>query len=88
MENTKKTILSGIKPTGNLNIGGYLGAVKNWIQMQDEYNCLYCIADLHTITVRQEPAMLRKTTRELLMQYIAAGLDPEKNTLYVQSHVK
>ena len=87
MENTKKTILSGIKPTGNLNIGGYLGAVKNWIQMQDEYNCLYCIADLHSLTIRIDPAVVRRNSLELFGLYLACGLDPEKNTIFFQSHV-
>lgn len=87
MENTKKTILSGIKPTGNLNIGGYLGAVKNWIKMQDDYNCLYCIADLHSLTIRIDPAVLRKNSLELFALYLSCGLDPEKNTIFFQSHV-
>ncbi|PWM45673.1 MAG: tryptophan--tRNA ligase [Clostridiales bacterium] len=83
----KKTILSGIKPTGNLNIGGYLGAVKNWVELQDEYNCFYCIADLHALTIRMEPATLRKNALELFALYIACGIDPEKNMLFFQSHV-
>ena len=60
MEKEKKTILSAIKPTGTLNLGGYLGAMKNWVALQDEYNCLYCIADLHALTIKIEPATLRK----------------------------
>ncbi|MBQ6172232.1 MAG: tryptophan--tRNA ligase [Clostridia bacterium] len=87
MENTKKTILSGIKPTGNLNIGGYLGAVKNWIKMQDDYNCLYCIADLHSLTIRIDPSVLRRNSLELFALYLSCGLDPEKNTIFFQSHV-
>ena len=87
MDNTKKTILSGIKPTGTLNIGGYLGAVKNWIKMQDDYNCLYCIADLHSLTIRIDPAVLRKNSLELFALYLSCGLDPEKNTVFFQSHV-
>ncbi len=87
MENTKKTILSGIKPTGTLNIGGYLGAVKNWLKMQDDYNCLYCIADLHSLTIRIDPAVLRKNSLELFALYLSCGLDPEKNTVFFQSHV-
>ena len=87
MENVKKTILSGIKPTGNLNIGGYLGAVKNWIKMQDDYNCLYCIADLHSLTIRIDPAVLRKNSLELFALYLSCGLDPQKNTIFFQSHV-
>ncbi|MGL4799765.1 MAG: tryptophan--tRNA ligase [Cellulosilyticaceae bacterium] len=87
MNNEKKTIFSGMQPSGTITLGNYLGALKNWTQLQDEYNCLYCIVDMHAITVRQDPATLRKNARNLLMQYIAAGLDPEKNTIYYQSHV-
>ena len=83
----KKTIFSGVQPSGNLTIGNYLGAIRNWAELQDSYNCLYCVVDLHAITVRQVPAELRKRTYETLAIYIAAGLDPEKNTLFVQSHV-
>ena len=85
--NEKKVILSGIKPTGSLNIGGYLGAMKNWVQLQDEYKCFYCIADLHAITIRINPAILRKDCLELFGLYIACGLDPSKNTIFFQSHV-
>ena len=83
----KKRILSGIQPSGDLHLGNYLGAVKNWIDMGEEYDCFYFMADLHTITVRQTPADLRRRTLEQMAQYIAAGLDPEKNVLFVQSHV-
>ena len=83
----KKTIFSGVQPSGNLTIGNYLGAIKNWATLQDAYNCIYCVVDMHAITVRQVPAELRKRTYETLAVYIAAGLDPEKNTLFVQSHV-
>ena len=83
----KKRILSGIQPSGDLHLGNYLGAVKNWIEMGEEYDCFYFMADLHTITVRQNPADLRRRTLEQMAQYIAAGLDPEKNVLFVQSHV-
>ena len=83
----KKTIFSGVQPSGNLTIGNYLGAIKNWTELQDLYNCIYCVVDMHAITVRQVPAELRKRTYETLALYIAAGLDPEKNTLFVQSHV-
>ena len=82
-----KTIFSGVQPSGNLTIGNYLGAIKNWATLQDAYNCIYCVVDMHAITVRQVPAELRKRTYETLAVYIAAGLDPEKNTLFVQSHV-
>ena len=91
MENStnipKKTIFSGVQPSGNLTIGNYLGAIRNWTDLQDAYNCIYCVVDMHAITVRQVPAELRKRTYETLAVYIAAGLDPEKNTLFVQSHV-
>lgn len=87
MENEKKVIFSGMQPSGVITLGNYLGALKNWTNLQDEYNCLYCIVDMHAITVRQDPATLRKNARNLLMQYIAAGLDPGKNVIYYQSHV-
>lgn len=83
----KKTILSGIKPTGSLNLGGYLGAVKNWVKLQEDYNCLYMLADLHALTIRIDPAVLRKNSMELFALYIACGIDPEKNLLFFQSHV-
>ena len=83
----KKTIFSGMQPSGNITLGNYLGALRNWIKLQDEYNCLFCIVDLHALTVRQNPAELRKRSREVLMQYIAAGLNPDKNIIYYQSHV-
>lgn len=87
MSEQKKTIFSGMQPSGVITLGNYIGALKNWTTLQDDYNCLYCIVDMHAITVRQEPAVLRKNARDLLMQYIAAGLDPEKNVIYMQSHV-
>ena len=83
----KKRMLSGIQPSGDLHLGYYLGAIKNWSARSDNYDCFYFMADLHTITVRQTPADLRRRTLEQLAQYIACGLDPEKNTLFVQSHV-
>ena len=83
----KKRMLSGIKPSGDLTLGSYLGAIKNWAERADEYDCYYFMADLHAITVRQNPADLRRRTLEQLAQYIACGLDPEKNTLFIQSHV-
>jgi len=83
----KKVIFSGIQPSGNLNIGTYLGALKNWVALQDEYECYYCVVDLHAITVRQQPAELRKRCLEFLAQYIACGLDPTKNIMFFQSHV-
>jgi len=83
----KKRMLSGIQPSGDLHLGNYLGAIKNWADRVNDYECYYFMADLHTITVRQEPAELRKRTINQLAQYIACGLDPEKNTLFLQSHV-
>ncbi len=87
VQNTKKRILSGIKPSGELTLGSYLGAIKNWVELADDYECFYMMADLHAITVRQEPAELRRRTLTQLAQYIACGLDPEKNTIFIQSHV-
>lgn len=87
MEGEKKVIFSGIQPSGNLTIGNYLGALKNFVKLQEQYECYYCIVDLHAITVRQEPKSLRKKTLEVLALYLAAGLDPEKNILFIQSHV-
>lgn len=89
MENTeiKKRIFSGVQPSGNLTIGNYLGSIKNWKAFEDEYEALYCVVDMHAITVRQDPATLRRRTYETLALYIASGLSPEKNTLFVQSHV-
>lgn len=87
MSDDKKIIFSGMQPSGLITLGNYLGALNNWTKLQDEYNCLYCIVDMHAITVRQNPAQLRKAARDVLMQYIAAGLDPEKNIIYYQSHV-
>lgn len=86
-QEAKKVILSGIQPSGELTIGNYLGALKNWVKLQDEYECYYCIVDLHAITVKQVPKDLRARTLEVLAIYIAAGIDPEKNTLFIQSHV-
>ena len=87
MLNDKKILFSGMQATGNLTLGNYLGALKNWIALSDEYECFYCVVDLHSITVRQDPAELRKRARALLTLYIAAGLDPKKNCIYYQSHV-
>ncbi len=83
----KKRIFSGIQPSGIITLGNYLGAVRNWVDLQDEYDCLYCIVDMHAITVRQEPKNLRQNTYSLAALYVACGLDPEKNIIYVQSHV-
>ena len=78
----KKIIFSGIQPSGNLTLGNYLGALKNWVKLQNEYDCFFCVVDLHAITVKQVPADLRKRTLEVLAIYIACGIDPNKNTLY------
>ena len=87
MEDQKKRILSGIQPSGDLTLGSYLGAIRNWAALADEYDCYYMLADLHTITVRQVPAELRRHTLTQVAAYIASGLDPERNVLFVQSHV-
>lgn len=81
----KKIIFSGVQPSGNLTLGNYLGAIKNWVSLQDDYNCIYAMMDLHTITVRQTPADVRRRTLEVLALYIAAGIDPEKSILFIQS---
>ena len=83
----KKVLFSGMQATGNLTLGNYLGALKNWVTLSDEYECFYSVVDMHSITIRQDPAVLRKRARTLLTLYIAAGLDPEKNCIYYQSHV-
>ncbi len=82
----KKVIFSGVQPSGLLTIGNYLGAIKNWVSLADDYDCIYCVVDMHAITVRQVPAELRRRTYETLAIYIAAGIDPEKSTLFIQSH--
>lgn len=86
-QNIKKTILSGVQPSGTLTIGNYLGALRNWATMQYDYNCYFCVVDLHAITVRQVPAELRQNCLKTLALYLAVGIDPEKNTLFMQSHV-
>lgn len=83
----KKVLFSGMQATGTLTLGNYLGALQNWVKLSDEYECFYSVVDLHSITVRQDPAELRKRARNLLTLYIAAGLDPKKNCIYYQSHV-
>ena len=87
MLNGKKVLFSGMQATGNLTLGNYLGALKNWVTLSDEYECFYSVVDMHSITIRQDPAELRRRARALLTLYIAAGLDPEKNCIYYQSHV-
>lgn len=83
----KKTILSGIQPSGTLTLGNYLGALRNWVEIQHEYNCKFFIADLHSITVPQDPKVLHENTKNIVMQYIACGVDPNINTIFIQSHV-
>ncbi len=87
MADEKKILFSGMQATGNLTLGNYLGALKNWVSLNEDYECYYCVVDEHSITVRQNPAELRQRARALLTLYIAAGLDPEKNCIYYQSHV-
>ena len=87
MLDDKKVCFSGVQPSGNLTIGNYLGAIKNFSEFSEKYKCFYCVVDQHAITVRQVPADLRRRTYETLALYMACGLDPEKNTLYVLSHV-
>ena len=83
----RKRILSGIQPTGTFTLGNYIGAVRNWAKLQDEFDCLYMVADLHALTVRQVPAELRRHTREAAAMLLAAGIDPKQSLLFVQSHV-
>lgn len=85
--NPRPTVLSGIQPSGRLTLGNYLGAIKNWLPLSATYDCHYMLVDLHAITVRQDPAVLRERCYEFLALYIACGLDPKDNVLFVQSHV-
>ena len=87
MEHEKKIIFSATQPSGKITLGNYLGALRNWVSLQEDYHALYCVADEHAITVRQDPAALRRQTLELYAQFIACGLDPEKSILFIQSHV-
>lgn len=84
----KKIILSGIQSTGRLHLGNYLGAIDNWVKIQEEYNCYYMIANLHSLTIRNNPEELKNNTKNIIALYVAAGLDPEKNTIFIQSQVK
>jgi tryptophanyl-tRNA synthetase len=84
---TKAVVLSGIQPSGHLTLGNYLGALQNWVRLQEQYDCYYALVDLHTITARQDPQALRERCYEFLALYIACGLDPKRNVLFVQSHV-
>ena len=84
---SKKRVFSGVQPTGKVTLGNYLGAIRNWTPLQEQYECIYCVVDLHSLTVTQVPAELRKNTMDLVALYIACGLDPQKSTLFIQSHV-
>ena len=84
---TKPIVFSGAQPSGELTIGNYMGALRQWVNMQDDYHCIYCIVDLHAITARQDPEKLRKATLDTLALYLACGIDPQKSTIFVQSHV-
>ncbi|SER02330.1 tryptophanyl-tRNA synthetase [Rosenbergiella nectarea] len=84
---TRPIVFSGAQPSGELSIGNYMGALRQWVQMQDDYHCIYCIVDQHAITVRQDAVALRKATLDTLALYLACGIDPEKSTIFVQSHV-
>jgi len=84
---SKKRVLSGIQPTGSMHIGNYFGAVKNWVKIQDEYECIYSIADLHTITMPYNPTELKKNTFQMIIDLLACGIDPEKSILFIQSLV-
>jgi tryptophanyl-tRNA synthetase len=86
-KDARPRVLSGVQPSGNLHLGNYLGAIKRWVDNQDQFDNFFCIVDLHAITVPQDPVALRRQTRELAAFYLAAGLDPEKSTIFVQSHV-
>ncbi len=86
-ENMKQRVFSGIQPSGELGLGGYIGALKNWVAMQQDYDCCFCVVDEHCITVRQEPKELRRRCLEILALYMACGIDPERSLIYFQSHV-
>jgi len=85
--NNKQRVLSGIQPSGDLTIGNYLGALKQWVAEQHVYDSFFCVVDLHAITVQQNPELLRQKTREVAALYIASGIDPEISTIFVQSHI-
>ena len=80
-------VFSGIQPTGNLHLGNYLGAIRNWVTMQDAHECIYCVVDLHAITVAQDPATLRQGIREMTAALLASGIDPARSILFAQSQV-
>ena len=84
---SKPIIFSGAQPSGSLTLGNYIGALRQWVDMQDSHDCLYCVVDMHSITVRQDPAKLRAATLDTFALYLACGIDPKKSTIFVQSHV-
>ena len=86
-QSEKKIIFSGVQPSGTLTLGNYLGALKTWAELQEDYRCYYCVVDMHAITVRQDPAELRRRTLDVAALYMAAGIDPKRSVIYVQSHV-
>lgn len=86
-DKSKKIVFSGVQPSGNLTIGNYLGAIKNFKDLENDYNCIYCVVNQHAITVRQDPVELRRRTKEILAIYLASGLNPDKTLFFVQSHV-
>jgi tryptophanyl-tRNA synthetase len=83
-----ETVVSGIRPTGNLHLGNYFGAVKSFLQMQNEYNCFFFIADWHSLTTHPHPENIRKSVKTILAEYLACGIDPDKATIYIQSDVR
>ena len=87
MKNINKIVLSGVQPTGGLHIGNYLGAIKNFVSMQTEYDCFFCVVDLHAITVKQDPKLLKNNTYEVVATYLASGIDPAKSVIFNQSNV-
>jgi tryptophanyl-tRNA synthetase len=87
MDEAKKIVFSGVQPTGKITLGNYLGAIRNWTPMQEEFDCVFCVVDLHSLTVTQIPAELRSNTTNLVALYLACGIDPTKSKLFIQSHV-
>ncbi|MGI4851663.1 MAG: tryptophan--tRNA ligase [Janthinobacterium lividum] len=84
---SQQVVFSGVQPSGRLTLGNYLGAIRNWVPLQDQYTCLFCIVDLHAITQYQDPQALRQSTREVAAVYLAAGIDSQKSTLFIQSQI-
>ena len=87
MEKERKVLYSGMQATGKLTIGNYIGALKNWVNLHEDYDCFFGVMDLHSLTVRQNPTEFKQNARRIYTQYVAAGLDPKKNCIYFQSHV-